>query len=375
MKKLLAVLLAAVMVCVLGACGSSSSSGGNAAGSGADVAPSGETVTLTMSMFDSGGSFNDQIAQMFIDKVDELSGGTVQFQYFNNGSFCSLFEDYDYVCNGTVDCSWTYPGPNMTVFPWGYANVGNQGPDDAVALANFIYKDDEACRDIMEKYGRDLGAICLGTVSEGGMSVAMSSKPITCWDDFKALKNGATKDQDTYIAMGHNVTTIAQADVYDSLSRGVCDFSVYNTGGALSLKMYEVAPYAFGLGVDGNALTLYMNYDKWDSLSAEQQGWINEATEYVTAYSLEQAPKNVEELKGLVDEWIEATPEEADYITQMMAQAAAQMTTSFAESLKGQEGLEDMIYVIRVQEEWLGMDILPEQYASYRDTVKPVISK
>ena len=42
----------------------------------------------------------------------------------------------------------------------------------------------------------------------------------------------------------------------------------------------------------------------------------------------------------------------------------------FAENLAGQEGLDDMAYLLRVKEEWLGFDILPEEYASYRDTIQ-----
>lgn len=362
MRKLTALLLALVMVLAL--CVTASASDAES-----------EPVTLSMSCFDTSGSFNDQMANYFMEAVQELSDGNISFTYYPNGSYCSMLEDYDFVSSGSLDCSWTYPGPNMPSIPWGYSAVSNVSMEDGMNLANYLYVDDPTCKAIQDKYGRINGALCLGTLQEGGCSVCIATFDFDEWSDLNSHKNGATRDQDMYASMGHNVVSLNQADLYDALSRGVCDFTVYNTASVLSNKLTEVAPYVFNTRAYGNALTYYINADKWDSLSAEQQGWITEAVNRTRAYSLEIGQQYQEDLKDNCTKWIDASDEDALYIGQNMEKSAAVLCLMFAENLQGEEGLEDMIYLLRVKEEWLGFDILPDEYASYRDTVQVEINK
>ena len=297
MKKVLALILVLGMIISLSACGGSGAQtsqspapdrSGESAQPGAPAGDeAGEPVTLTLSCFDTVGSFNDLIATTFIEHVEKASGGNITFQFYQDGSYCSMVEDYDFVCQGSVDSSWTYPGPNMPSIPWGYSAVSPAGMEDGVALANYLYVDDEACRAITEKYNAQNGAVCLGTCQEGGSSVCVSTFEFDQWDDLKGHKNGATRDQDMYAAMGHNVVALNQSDLYDALSRGVCEFTVYNTASVLSNNLAEVAPYIYNTRAYGNALTYYMNADKWNALSEQQRQWIREGVEAAKAWSLE----------------------------------------------------------------------------------------
>ena len=386
MKKYFALILALAMMLSLAACGSGgapastpdaapgASAPAEDASAGDDAAPAGPAeITLSMSCFDTADSFNDHIAQTFIDKVTEVSNGAIGFQYYQNGTYCSLMEDYDFVCSGSLDCSWTYPGPNMPTIPWGYSTISTKSMEDGVNLANFLYTDDPTCSAIVEKYTRMNGAVCLGTCQEGGSSVAVSTFEFNDWSELNTHKNGATRDQDMYASMGQNVVSLNQPDLYDSLSRGVCDFTVYNTASVLSGKLLEVAPYVYNTGTYGNALTFYINADVYDGLTEEQQGWLKEGIAAAQAWALENGAVYQEELKSQATSWVEASPEDANYIGESMLRSGAALCLNFAENLNGQEGLEDMIYLIRVQEEWLGMEILPDEYASYRDSVQVTI--
>ncbi len=263
----------------------------------------------------------------------------------------------------------------MPTIPWGYSATSTISMEDGVALANYLYTDDPTCAAIVDKYNRMNGAVCLGTCQEGGSSVALATFEFTEWSELNSHKNGATRDQDMYAGMGQNVVSLNQSDLYDSLSRGVCDFTVYNTASALSANLLEVAPYVYNTGTYGNALTFFMNADVYDSLTEEQQGWIKEGVAAAQAWALENGEVYQEELKSQATSWVEASEEDAAYIGQAMEQSAAALCLNFAENLNGEEGLEDMIYLLRVKEEWLGLDILPEEYASYRDSVQVTIQR
>ncbi len=113
MKKYLAMFLALVMMLSLAACGGNSTDSSASSESdepaketaAAPEEPGSAEITLSMSCFDTAGSFNDLTANAFMDKVKEVSNGAISFQFYQNGTYCSLAEDYDFVCAGSLDCS------------------------------------------------------------------------------------------------------------------------------------------------------------------------------------------------------------------------------------------------------------------------------
>ena len=133
MKKLIVAVLAAVTALALVACGGgggnagggSAASGGSAgSGSGAAPAPAGETITIKMSTYDSDqGSLTSKI-RVFQDKLVELSGGTIQFDFYTGGQLAAVFEEYAFLSSGAIDMCFFLPGPNTANNPFVYGVEG-----------------------------------------------------------------------------------------------------------------------------------------------------------------------------------------------------------------------------------------------------------
>ena len=115
MKKILALMLAVVIVLALaGCCGtqsaSSTGSSGDSSTSGGDMSSTGDAssdasydnVTLTFTVanneVDTGG-----MLVHFTDFITEKSGGAVQFDISYGGTLCSSAENLDFVSFDSVD--------------------------------------------------------------------------------------------------------------------------------------------------------------------------------------------------------------------------------------------------------------------------------
>lgn len=87
----------------------------------------------------------------------------------------------------------------------------------------------------------------------------------------------------TMDALGASATPIAYAELYTSLQSGVVDGAENGVTSYVANSFNEVAPYfitdahTFGCGV------ILMNKDKWNSLTDEQKGWMNEAAKAASA--------------------------------------------------------------------------------------------
>jgi TRAP-type C4-dicarboxylate transport system substrate-binding protein len=102
--------------------------------------------------------------------------------------------------------------------------------------------------------------------------------------DVKGLKIRvqATPTEDAmFPAYGAQTVHMPFGSVYTSLQTGVVDMAENGVNVYDSNKHYEVAPVMSMTGHEANANLLFVSEKLWDSLTAEQKGWVDAAANEV----------------------------------------------------------------------------------------------
>jgi TRAP-type C4-dicarboxylate transport system substrate-binding protein len=103
-------------------------------------------------------------------------------------------------------------------------------------------------------------------------------------DDIKGLKVRvqATPTEDTtFPAYGAQIVHMPFGSVYTSLQTGVVDVAENGVNVYLANKHYEVAPVLSMTEHEANNSLVWISDKLWNSLTAEQQGWVQEAADEV----------------------------------------------------------------------------------------------
>ena len=312
-KKVLAGVMAALMAASLAACGNSSGtsqSTGQASGAGssaasasstqaaaasdteaaAPAAASGSGIVLRWSEVN-GDDYGATVgAKEFVKQINDLSGGQITVQLYENGTLGDEKTSMQGMQMGTLD-----------IFRGNASSLSNYGaPTISLTGLPYMFKDMDQFNEMAtSNLGQELldsvdkddcGYVALGWMVEGPRSLFLTQsaydklgKPEKfSLDMMKGLKIRVPETDlmvNTMKALGASATPIAYSELYTSLQSGVVDGAENGVTSYLSNSYNEVAPYfipdahTFGCGV------ILMNKDKWNSLTEEQQGWMKQAAD------------------------------------------------------------------------------------------------
>jgi tripartite ATP-independent transporter DctP family solute receptor len=120
----------------------------------------------------------------------------------------------------------------------------------------------------------------------------------------KKVRVQATKTEDTHFpAYGAQPVHMPFGEVYTSLQTGVVDMAENGVNVYLSNKHYEVAPVMSFTEHEANNNLLWVSQKTWDSLTAEQKGWVQTAAAEVgrlePPYALKLEKESAERLKKI----------------------------------------------------------------------------
>lgn len=168
---------------------------------------------------------------------------------------------------------------------------------------------------------------------------------------------GSPINLDAYAQMGAGTALVETVDMYDSLSRGVCDVIGYSTGDVLGGKLYEVGKnYGDQLSYTTSGVFV-MNLDKFNSLNEATQNAIQEAALQAGQWSVQNAEQDYEDLKAVIEEnggtWTVYTEEETAQFHQIMLDSDTALLRQFAANLGCEEEMET---VIMARSEALGVE-------------------
>jgi TRAP-type C4-dicarboxylate transport system substrate-binding protein len=302
--KLLALLLAVAMLCMmLAACGSSTTSTTTTDTTAADstestAEESGETsdvatvevdpltimFSTTYNQTESGG----QIIQHFIDTIEEMSGGNITVDMYWGGTLFTDAEALDGVSSGSVNMTALGHMPhlatlNYLAFP-GFAPGSSQAALDYFDELMFNNEETSA---LIQQEAADNNIIYLNVLA-GGANAFCAKYEFTDLDSLIAnCSSFGNLDAAIFEDLGFQVSAISPSDSYDALQRGLIDATQMGFAPMVSMSWQDVASYwaLDGTYTAGNMFTA--NLDWWNGLTDAQREVIQAAADDVEAYSAE----------------------------------------------------------------------------------------
>src|ERR1700753_4245311 len=190
------------------------------------------------------------------------------------------------------------------------ANAATLSPQAGVMSMHFLFRseahlikavaDPELAKAVKAMIAETVqGAHVIGLATLG-LRHMYSKREIRKIDDIKGVKVRvqATPTEDTtFPAYGAQIVHMPFGSVYTSLQTGVVDVAENGVNVYLANKHYEVAPVLSLTEHEANNNRVWVSDKVWNSLTAEQQGWVQAAADEVNR----SQPAKAIELKVVTD--------------------------------------------------------------------------
>ena len=222
-------------------------------------------------------------ANIFDAKLKELSGGKMSINQFPGAQLGQEPQMLQKMRAGDIDFVITST-----------ANASTVAPQAGVFSLHFIFRDQAhlqkaladpaiaaAFRAMVKEQVQ--GAQVLGLMTMGLRNM-YSKQEVKSVDDIKGkkIRVQATKTEDTHFpAYGAQTVHMPFGDVYTSLQTGVVNVAENGINVYLANKHYEVAPVLSITEHEANNNCIWVSDKTWNSLSPEQQRWVQAAADEV----------------------------------------------------------------------------------------------
>lgn len=249
--------------------------------------------------------FNVGITDNFKKNLVEMSGGKFKIQQFGP-DVVPTFEQFQPTQAGVFDINFTHPT----------YHAGNMGLGILMDMTTFdpTKRRETGLFDAMDKaYNKQgLKIIAFAPVSPYHY---ITKEPLSgAKPSFQGLKLRSNPTlQNVVMELGGSPVTMAGGEVYTSLQKGVIDGAAWTLVGVKDFKWNEVANYMVRPTFGSITMLLMMNLEKYNSLSAEEKKWIDEAGKKTELDSLAFFNARVDdEIKYLEDKGMKYTQMNAD---------------------------------------------------------------
>jgi tripartite ATP-independent transporter DctP family solute receptor len=232
---------------------------------------------------------------IFSAKLKELSKGTMLVDQYPGAQLGQEPQILQLVRSGDIDFAIVSS-----------ANTSTISPQAGVMSLHYLFRNEdhdvkalgdqkvfEAVRDMIDETVQGIHAIGLGTQ---GFRHIYGKREARKVEDIKGYKVRvqATATEDTmFAAYGAQTVHMPFGSVYTSLQTGVMDFGENAINVYLINRHYEVAPVLSITEHEANNAILWISDKLWQSLNAEQRGWVQAAARDVSL----QEPKRAFELE------------------------------------------------------------------------------
>lgn len=293
MKKFFAWTLALALTLSLAACGS----GGSGAASGAAGGEE-ETVTLSLSHIRPVDSPSDVAIRAFAAEATELSGGTLQFEIYPASQLGDYTTVQERVSIGDVDMQIASLGSNMDRF---FAMSNAAYLCATWDEARILFADDSA---MVRLYEEKLAEYNLTYLTNyplyfGGISLNVDAVDPTNPNAKSGIKirvPSMTTFEKTATTLGYLATPLPSSEMFTAVQTGVVDGAIGAGAEMYYGNLSGLNKYYLPLNDHFECWWMYINSDKWDSLSDNQRE------------ALQTAAKNMNEAR-----WEVAEAETAEY--------------------------------------------------------------
>ena len=276
MKKLIAALLAAMMLLSLAACGNGDSGSNPGGGSGTGGSgDDGKTYEMMVGHAQPDDNPRNVSLLKFKEDVESKTNGKVKVTVLGNGQLGTEKEMLEQVVQGTVqgmrggqfDFS-----PRLLMFT---APFMTQNRAQVTALLQ-----SDLAKTVCAEMEEETGTVIINLCDAGGYrQFSTNAHPITKPSDLQGLKmrtNGMKTIDMTFQAMGANTISVPYSDLYMGLKTGVADGQENPWVNVVGMKFYEVQKYFTAVNYQFHPDPFYVNAAWWNSLPEEYQTIISE---------------------------------------------------------------------------------------------------
>lgn len=215
------------------------------------------------------------VLQQWSNELSEASKGEINIEFTSGGVLGKEGQLYDRVQNGVVDMAWdlqvAYPGkfPATTVaeLPGAFDQAG-----PASSALWTLYENG----DLGDEYD-DVQMLGLFTFAT---STLISTKPFKNLDDLAGLKlsTATLMRQEVLQKLGAIPVGLPIYEWYQGMSRGVIDGVVETTSIVPAFNLHEVAEHFVKLPLGASTGFVFINRDKYESLTDEARSVLDEFT-------------------------------------------------------------------------------------------------
>jgi tripartite ATP-independent transporter DctP family solute receptor len=244
-------------------------------------------------------------ANIFDAKLKELSGGKMSINQFPGAQLGQEPVMLQKMRSGDIDFVITST-----------ANASTLAPQAGVLSLHFIFRDQQHLANALADPGisqaframvkdQVQGAQVLGLLTMGLRNMYSKAEVKSVADiKGKKIRVQATKTEDTHFpAYGAQTVHMPFGEVYTSLQTGVVNIAENGINVYLANKHYEVAPILSLTEHEANNNCIWVSDKTWNSLSPEQQKWVQAAADEVSrtepALALKLEKDSADKLKSI----------------------------------------------------------------------------
>src|SRR6201997_644264 len=245
------------------------------------------------------------LGDIFADKLKELSKGTMIIDQYPGAQLGQEPQVLQLVKSGDVEFCISSS-----------ANAATLSPQAGVMSMHYLFRSEahlvkaiadpevsSAVKEMIADTVQGAHVIALATL---GLRSMYSKREIRNISDIRGLKVRvqATPTEDTmFPAYGAQIVHMPFGSVYTSLQTGVMDVAENGINVYLANKHYEVAPVLSLTEHEANNSLVWVSDKLWNSLTPEQQGWVQAAADEVNrsqpAKAIELEHQSLEKLKSI----------------------------------------------------------------------------
>jgi tripartite ATP-independent transporter DctP family solute receptor len=223
------------------------------------------------------------VADIFAAKLLDLSHGTMAIDQFPGAQLGQEPQMLQKIRTGDIDFMISAT-----------ANAATLSPQSGVLSIHYLFRSEDhliraiaspelvkAVRAMFDDTVKDAHVLTLTTL---GLRNLYGKKEIHNIDDIKGekVRVQATPTEDTmFPAYGAQTVHMPFGSVYTSLQTGVIDLAENGINVYDANKHYEVAPVMSLTQHEANNSVMWVSGKVWDSLTAEQKGWVQAAADEV----------------------------------------------------------------------------------------------
>lgn len=287
MKKLIALLLAAVMALALVACGDKSDDQGSG-----DGQTSGKKTVVKISMTEGLNSSTYKRAVEFGEKVNAACGDAFDFQIYPSDQLGSYHDVTMEAIDGSVEM--IIGGLSTNLDPRG-SIAYTPYLCSSLDTVDYYYGEGSYIYDLVADIADGMGLKFLGFDISGmeGMAVRgdLPENPLDPASDKKGLQirtTGSPMPKALMTALGYTPVTVEWNEVYSATQSGMINGFLGANAGSAYNQFRDIINYylPIGFAVDSNRIVVSGKF--WDTMSAEQQDAFTTYAKEIFAESIAQ---------------------------------------------------------------------------------------